>query len=241
VHTDEQNEDQNHDQNHDEIIEPVEILEQVGEVSSGEQVPSRKRRVRILAGVVVIILAVAATLVLTVFRSADMAAKIGSVVITNKQVQTSVDEILAQRKGVDTTGMQIPTGSDLTLAELNFHVIAVLLADTGALNKITVTPAEVAQRRAEIISQVGSASALPKALVSANVASQDLDLYIKTLLFDEKLAALIQKVGVQQANIGSALMQGVSDEATKLGIKINPKYGKWDPTQAVVVAPTPSK
>jgi len=216
-------------------------LNQTPEVAEEAREPKQlsKRTLGIIAAAVVVVVGAGIALGLTVFSSQDMAAKIGSVTVTNKQVDTSVNEILAQRKGIDTTGMNIPTGSDLTLAELNFHVIAVLLADTGALNKITVTPAEVATRRSQIISQIGSAADLPKALVSANVASQDLNLYIQTLLYDEKLAALIQKVGVDQANIGTALMQGVSDEATKLGIKINPKYGTWDSSQAVVVAPTP--
>jgi len=206
--------------------------------SDSEAPSSRNRLVAIIAGVVVVALAIGLTLAFTVFKSPAIEARVGKDVVTVKDVTTSVNEILAQRKGVDTTGMQIPTGADLNLAELNFHLISYLLADTAAVNNIKITDADVTQRKAAIISQVGNPSKLPQALVAANIASEDLDLYIRSLLYDEKLAALIEKVGVAQANVGTALMQGVSDEATKLGIKVNPKYGTWDSTQSVVVAPT---
>ena len=239
MHTDEQNEDQNHDQNHGETVdsvEPVESSELVVEVSDEKKSPSRKLILGIIAGIVVVAVAVATTLALTVFKP-EVVANVGKDVVTVKDVTNSVNEILAERKGVDTTGMQIATGADLTLAEVNFHVIAYLLADTAAANKITVSDGDVAARKASIISQVGSASKLPQALVAANIASEDLNLYIRSLLYDEQLAALLEKAGVSQANAGTALETDVAAEATKIGVSINPKYGVWDPSQAVVSPP----
>lgn len=240
MHTDEQNEDQNHDQNHDETVdsvEPVESSELVVEVSDEKKSPSRKLILGIIAGIVVVAVAVATTLALTVFKP-EVVANVGKDVVTVKDVTNSVNEILAERKGVDTTGMQIATGADLTLEEVNFHVIAYLLADTAKANNVTVSDAEVATRKASIVSQLGSAADLPKALVAANIASADLNLYIRSLLYDEKLANLLEAKGVSQADAGAKLQADVATEATDIGVKINPKYGNWDSTQAVVTAPT---
>ena len=222
-------------------------IESTPEVEATEEEKSSSRRlIAIVAAAVLLVAAVGVTLAFTVFKSKDMAAQVGKLIVTNKDVTTSVNEILAERKGVDTTGMQIATGNQLTLAELNFHLISYLLADTAASKNVVVTDAQVAKRKADIITQIGSAAQLPSALVAANIASEDLDLYIRSLLYDEQLASDLEKSGTSQANAGTALEQEVSQEAVKVGIKVNAKYGTWDPTQAVVVAPatptpTPSK
>lgn len=197
------------------------------------------RLIGIVAGVVVLVVAIGAALALTVFKT-SYEAKVGKDVVSVKDVTNSVNEIIAERKGVDTTGMQIATGSDLSLAELNFHLISYLLADTAAANNVKVSDADVAARKASIVKQIGDASQLPKALVAANIASEDLNLYIRSLLYDEQLATLLEKAGVSQANAGTALEQDVAAEAKKIGISVNKKYGVWDPSQAIVTAPTPT-
>jgi hypothetical protein len=200
-----------------------------------------KRPAAILSAVVVFLVALGLVLAFTVFKSAPVEAHVGKDVVTVKAVTESVNAIMAERKGVDTTGMQIATGKDLQLAELNFHLISYLLADTGAEQNITVTDAAVATRKASIISQVGSAAKLPQALVAANIASKDLDLYIRSLLYDEQLATIIEKSGISQANAGTALEQKVAAVALKIGVKVDPKYGVWDATQAIVTAPVATK
>jgi len=209
--------------------------ESVDEGTESKQIS--KRTLAVIAAVLVVLVGAGVTLKLTVFKPAAV-AHIGKDVVTVKDVTNSVNEILAERKGVDTTGMQIATGADLTLEEVNFHVIAYLLADTAKANNVTVTDAEVATRKASIIKQLGSASDLPKALVAANIASADLNLYLRSLLYDEKLATLLEQKGVAQADAGAKLQADVATEGTDVGVKINPKYGNWDSTQAVVTAPT---
>ena len=214
-------------------------LNQTPEVAEEVREPKQlsKRTLAIIAAVLVVVVGAGVALKLTVFKPA-VVAHVGKDVVTVKDVTNSVNEILAERKGVDTTGMQIATGADLTLEEVNFHVIAYLLADTAKANSVTVSDTEVATRKASIISQLGSAADLPKALVAANIASEDLNLYIRSLLYDEKLATLLEQKGTSQSDAGAKLQADVAQEGTDIGVKINPKYGNWDPTQAVVTAPT---
>jgi len=177
---------------------------------------------------------------LTACGSSAIEASVGSDKVTVSDVTTSVNNILAERKKVDTTGMNLPTGDALALNELNFHLIAYLLADTAAQNGVTITPAEIAARRASIVSQVGSEKNLPKALVGANIASADFPMYLRTILYDEGLAKKVQAQGVSAAQTQAALEKLVSIVGVKLKVKVDPKYGIWDATRSVVTPPTGS-
>ena len=177
---------------------------------------------------------------LTACGSSAIEASVGSDKVTVSDVTTSVNNILAERKKADTTGMNLPTGDALALNELNFHLIAYLLADTAAQNGVTITPAEIAARRASIVSQVGSEKNLPKALVGANIASADFPMYLRTILYDEGLAKKVQAQGVSAAQTQAALEKLVSIVGAKLKVKVDPKYGIWDATRSVVTPPTGS-
>ena len=177
---------------------------------------------------------------LTACGSSAIEASVGSDKVTVSDVTTSVNNILAERKKADTTGMNLPTGDALALNELNFHLIAYLLADTAAQNGVTITPAEIAARRASIVSQVGSEKNLPKALVGANIASADFPMYLRTILYDEGLAKKVQAQGVSAAQTQAALEKLVSIVGAKLKVKVDPKYGIWDATRSVVTPPSGS-
>ena len=177
---------------------------------------------------------------LTACGSSAIEASVGSDKVTVSDVTTSVNNILAERKKVDTTGMNLPTGDALDLYELNFHLIAYLLADTAAQNGVSITPAEIAARRASIVSQVGTEKNLPKALVGANIASADFPMYLRTILYDEGLAKKVQGQGVSAAQTQAALEKLVSIVGAKLKVKVDPKYGNWDAARYVVTAPAGS-
>ena len=177
---------------------------------------------------------------LTACGSSSIEASVGSDKVTVSDIKTSVNSILAQRKKVDTTGMNLPTGDALDLYELNFHLIAYLLVDTAAQNGVSITPAEIAARRASIVSQVGSESGMPKALVGANIAPADFPMYLKTVLYEEGLAKKVQAQGVAAADTQAALQKLASIVSEKLKVKVNPKYGIWDGMHSVVTAPAGS-
>jgi hypothetical protein len=177
---------------------------------------------------------------LTACGSSSIEASVGSDKVTVSDVTTSVNNILDERKKVDTTGMTLPTGDALALNELNFHLIAYLLADTASQNGVSITPADIAARRASIVSQVGSEKNLPKALVGANIASADFPMYLKTILYDEGLAKKVQGQGVSAAQTQAALEKLVSIVGEKLKVKVEPKYGNWDATRSVVTPPSGS-
>jgi hypothetical protein len=185
----------------------------------------------------VFIVAVAAlVVVLSGCAQVGAAATVGGTRISQATVQGSVDAILAERAGTDTSQMQLETGETLNRSQLRFHLFGTLLREVGAELKITVTKAEIDTQRAAILQQVGGADQLPIALVTAGIAAQDLDLYIEAITFSDKISNLIATSGVPEEQIGAEIQRLITAKAKELGVTVNPRYGTWDPETADVVA-----
>ena len=133
------------------------------------------------------IAAVAATLLLAGCSQVGSAATVGDIKITQATVQGSIDSIISERTKVDTSQMQLETGAALNVSQLRFHLFGTLIRELGAELQLTVTKAEIDTRRASIIEQVGGEAALPTALVGAGIAPEDLDEYIETISYSDKI------------------------------------------------------
>ena len=185
----------------------------------------------------VFIVAVAAlAVVLSGCAQVGAAATVGGTRISQATVQGSVDAILAERTGTDTSQMQLETGEELNQTQLRRHLFGVLFREVGAELKISVTKAEIDTQRAAILQQVGGAGQLPIALVAAGIAAQDLDLYIETGTFSDKISYLIASSGVPEEQVSTELQRLIIAKAKELGVTVNPRYGTWDPETADVVA-----
>ena len=182
------------------------------------------------------IAAVAATLLLAGCSQVGAAATVGDTKITQATVQASVDAILSERAKVDTTQMQLETGSTLNVSQLRFHLLGTLLRELGQELKLNVTKAEIDSRRASILEQVGGEAALPNALVNAGIAPQDLDRYIEAIAYSDKISQKLTAAGVTEDQLGQEIQKLVVAKAKEIGVTVNPRYGKWDATTADVVA-----
>jgi hypothetical protein len=178
----------------------------------------------------------ATALLLTGCSQVGAAATVGDTKITQATVQGSIDSILAERAKVDTSQMQLETGESLNRGQLRFHLLSALLLAVGTELKLKVTKAEIDTRRASILDQVGGAAALPNALVNAGIAPADLDIYIEAISISDKISQALVAGGVAQDQVGTELQKLVVAKAKELGVTVNPRYGKWDPKVADVVA-----
>ena len=84
------------------------------------------------------------------------------------------------------------------------------------------------------MTQVGGEKALPSALVNANIAPEDFDIYVKTTMISAALGNLATSAGVDNTN-GAAVQSLVATTAKKEGVVINKRYGKWDSVNANIV------
>ena len=182
------------------------------------------------------LVAVATTLLLTGCSQVGSAATVGGTKISQATVQGSIDAILAARQGVDTSQMQLETGEVLNRGQLRFHLLTALLLEVGKEIKLSVSKAEIDARRQSIIDQVGGEEALPNALVGAGIAPKDFDQYIEAILISDKITQTLTAAGVTEADMGAQISKLVVAKAKELGVTVNPRYGKWDPAIADVVA-----
>ena len=181
-----------------------------------------------------VITTVLAALVLTSCSSMNSAITIGDKEFSTSDVQKPVDEVLRDRKKVDTSQMQLPEADELLRNQAQFYIVGILLDRIAADKKLSVTNADIAARRTEILSQVGGEAELPKALVSASLAQSNLDAYLKILIISEKLSKDIILSGVSSEQAAEEVNKIVVALAKKLGVKVNPKYGKWNPATASI-------
>jgi galactitol-specific phosphotransferase system IIB component len=182
---------------------------------------------KISAGLVIVFL-------LSACGSTGSGVSIGKTEVSSAQIQKYVDEILTERAKVDTSQMNLDSGASLVRTQAQFQIISVVLDQIISEKKITVTAADVAARRAEIITQIGSEADLPKALVSASLAPSNLDKYLKIILISEKLNTLVVSEGATAETAGEAVTKLVTNTAKKLGVKVNSRYGKWNEATATI-------
>ena len=178
----------------------------------------------------------AIALFLTGCSTASMAATIGSTKITQATVQNSIDTVMAERTGVDTTQMQLETGEELNRSQLRFHLFAGLLKTAATDLKITVSKAEIDTRREVIIEQVGGVASLPQALVGAGIASTDFDTYLEAVLNSEKIQKSLVDNGTPEAEVPTKMQEIVVAAGKKNKVTVNPRYGVWNPDTAEVTA-----
>jgi len=182
----------------------------------------------------------AAALLLTGCSQVGAAATLGDTKITQATVQGSIDSILAERAKIDTTQMQLETGEVLNRGQLRFHLFSEILREVGKDLKLEVTKAEIDTRRASILEQVGGVELLPSALVGAGIAPEDLDKYIEALSFSDKISQTLVAKGVTEDQIGTEIQKLIVAKANELGVTVNPRYGKWDPTVADIIDSDPA-
>lgn len=178
----------------------------------------------------------AIALFLTGCSQVGAAATVGSTKITQATVQSSIDTVMAERKTVDTTQMQLETGEELNRSQLRFHLFAALLKASAKDLKITVTKAEIDTRREVIIQQVSGVANLPKALVGAGIASTDFDIYLEAVLNSEKIQKSLVATGTTKAEIPTKMQALVVATGKKYKVTVNPRYGVWKADTAEVTA-----
>lgn len=185
---------------------------------------------------IVALLGALSLLALTACGQIDSAATIGKTTISQAAAQATVDEVLAERAKVDTTGMQIQTGSALNRSQLRFTIITTIFDEIAKELKLEVSATEIAKAKSDLITQSGGAAALSKNLVAAEIAPSNFDRYVRAIIISNKLQAALKASGIADADVSARVTQLVTAKAKELKITVNPRYGTWDQTTAEIVA-----
>ena len=182
------------------------------------------------------VLAVASALLLTGCGKADTAATIGNVTISQVQAQKTVDELLAERAKIDTSKLQLQTGSLLNRGQLRFMIITTIFDELAKELKIDVSPTEIATTRSGIYEQIGGEANLAKNLVAAQIAPSNFERYMRATVISNKLDSALQASGVAQADVQTKIGELVQKKGKQMKISVNPRYGVWDDQTGDLVA-----
>jgi hypothetical protein len=182
------------------------------------------------------VLTLATALLLTGCSSTNEAATIGGFKISQTTLQSSIDAVMAERKGVDTTQMQLETGEELNRGQLRFKILMHTFDEIAKEVKITVTASQIAIKRDQIAQSVGGKTELVKNLVNAAIAKQDFDTYVRAIIISEQIAEGLKASGVAEADVAVRLTELLAAKAKSLNVSINPRYGVWDNEAGDVVA-----
>jgi FKBP-type peptidyl-prolyl cis-trans isomerase (trigger factor) len=173
---------------------------------------------------------------LTACGQANSAATLGDITISQTEFQASVDTLLAERKGVDVSQMQLQSGGDLNRSQLRFMIITTVFNEIAKELKLEVTKTEIATTSQSLISQSGGEEALATNLVSAQIASTNFDRYIRAIIISDKLTAALQASGVSEEEVGTRISELVTAKGKELNITVNPRYGTWDHESGDIIA-----
>ena len=167
---------------------------------------------------------------------AGTAAQIGDTKISMETVQTRIAEINAERLKYDTSQMELSVGEELNRNELRFLVISTIFKKIADKSGIKISQAMKDTKKADIFSALGGADQIGQALVSAQMAPADFDLYVEAVLISDQLSKNAIAAGVAESDVGTAVQQVVLALTKTEKVKINPQFGYWDPNGADLVS-----
>jgi hypothetical protein len=185
---------------------------------------------------ILVALTVATGLLLTGCSQSNEAATVGDFKITQTELQSSIDAVMAERAKVDTSQMQLETGDELNRGQLRFKILMHTFDEIAKELDLEITTSQVVSRKQQIAQSLGGDAELPKNLVNAAIALQDFDTYVRAILISERITSALAQSGVPEAEVPTQLGKLLSAKAKELGVKINPRYGFWDVEAGDVVA-----
>jgi len=185
---------------------------------------------------ILVALTIATGLLLTGCSQSNEAATVGEFKITQTELQSSIDAVMAERAKVDTSQMQLETGDELNRGQLRFKILMHTFDEIAKELDLEITSSQVVNRKQQISQSLGGDAELPKNLVNAGIALQDFDTYVRAVLISERITSALAQSGVAEADVANQLSKLLSAKAKELGVKVNPRYGFWDTEVGDVVA-----
>jgi phosphoribosylformylglycinamidine (FGAM) synthase-like enzyme len=173
---------------------------------------------------------------LTACGQVNSAATLGKITISQAQLQTTVNQLLKEREGVDVSQMQLESGASLNRSQLRFLIIATIFDEIAKELKLEISKTEQETTRQKLISQSGGEETFSNNLVAAQIASTNFDRYIRAIIISDKLTAALAQSGVPEAEVSARISELVQAKTKELKISINPRYGTWDDAAGDIVA-----
>jgi hypothetical protein len=127
--------------------------------------------------------------------------------------------------------------AELTAQVLNRLVITELVRKLGAEAEVTVSETEIFAERSRIQSEFGSDAELIQAGLQQAIAPSLINSVFEISLYASKIGEKLEPNGTD-ADRTSAFESFLFSYVDSADIKISPRYGTWDKTQAAITPPS---
>lgn len=163
------------------------------------------------------------------------AAVVGGQRITVSTLQDKVNEVRAAQAASPQAQQLLSASGKLSTQTLSMLVQNTVIERAAADAGVTVSDGEVQQQHAAALEQFsGSEQALDAALLQQyDIVPSGADSFFRT---NALVGKLIMSLGFQPGSDGgqTAVVDAISKTADKMGVKVNPRYGAWDPKKAII-------
>jgi len=157
---------------------------------------------------------------------AGSAAIVGDSSLSQATVNQKALEVLHV---VDQSGQPAPDIATVNQSIVSSWVTQHLLARVAAAHHVVVTDAEVSDFLDKVRQQSGGQDKLEQTAASqGGTPPEAIPDLVKYYLISQKLPAVLLP-GATATEQNVALAKAVIDEAARLGVHVNPRYGQWDP------------
>ena len=99
---------------------------------------------------ILVALTIATGLLLTGCSQSNEAATVGDFKITQTELQSSIDAVMAERTKVDTSQMQLETGDALNRGQLRFKILMHTFDEIAKELDLEITTSQVVSRKQQI-------------------------------------------------------------------------------------------
>ncbi len=167
---------------------------------------------------------------------ASDAGSAANVAGTSISEATLADALLDLSNEVTAADLGI-SDAELTAQVLNRLVITELIRKLGAEAEVTVSETEIAAERSRVQSDFGSEAELIAAGLQQAIAPSLIDTVFEISLYVSKISQKLEPTGTD-ADRTSAFESFLFSYVDSADIRVSPRYGNWDKTQAAITPPS---
>ncbi|CAN5719200.1 SurA N-terminal domain-containing protein [soil metagenome] len=154
---------------------------------------------------------------------AGAAAVVGGERITTAELRASAERVLADQRAA---GGGVSAGAELQRTVLSREIVSRTIDEGARREGVSVTDGEVSSWIEDLRAARGGREAVDALLVESDVARAELPRVARNNVTFRKL---VDKLGEDRIN---GYLQDVSRD---LGVRVNPRYGRWDVEQIGVI------
>ena len=166
-----------------------------------------------------------------------VAATVGDRTVTKQAIDDQVMQVRSDILALPVDQVQkVPSIQMLTTLAVHRIILDDILDAALEDKNLEVTDDEVSAFEQGVYAQYGQDSIVTQVITNNGVPKDQIHKFMRTVLIEQKLSALLTPDGDQQAQT-DGLLKYLGDLSLKIGVDVNPRFGQWNPE---ILAPTGS-